>query len=239
MALIIVAVPTSATANSYATEAEFIAYAAARLNVVAGTTVSGSTCSEAEKTALIEAARELTNALWKAQRTYLAQALAWPQRYALNPDAPAITGITDIAQLYFDAGLLETAGAFVVGTSYTIVTVGTTSFTAIGASANTVGVTFTATGAGSGTGTAAPSACLPTRVKNANIELALEFLKAGTTDLAVADPNAGIIEERIDVLNTRWEPYQRPTGLARYPRVLAYIAPMLASYAGGLEVARS
>lgn len=47
-----------------------------------------------------------------------------------------------------------TAGAFVTGLSYTIVSVGSTSFTSIGASANTVGVTFKATGAGSGTGTA-------------------------------------------------------------------------------------
>ena len=46
------------------------------------------------------------------------------------------------------------AGSFIVGKSYTIKTVGTTDFTAIGASANTVGVTFTATGVGSGTGTA-------------------------------------------------------------------------------------
>ena len=47
-----------------------------------------------------------------------------------------------------------TAGAFVVGTTYTIVTVGNTNFVAIGATSNTVGVIFTATGAGSGTGTA-------------------------------------------------------------------------------------
>lgn len=47
-----------------------------------------------------------------------------------------------------------TAGAFVVGTQYTILVVGTTDFTLIGASANTVGVVFTATGVGTGTGTA-------------------------------------------------------------------------------------
>lgn len=47
-----------------------------------------------------------------------------------------------------------TAGSFAVGTEYTIASVGTTDFTAIGASSNTVGVVFTATGAGSGTGTA-------------------------------------------------------------------------------------
>ena len=47
-----------------------------------------------------------------------------------------------------------TAGSFIIGNTYTIASVGTTSFTAIGASANTVGITFVATGVGSGTGTA-------------------------------------------------------------------------------------
>ncbi len=47
-----------------------------------------------------------------------------------------------------------TAGGFVVGTYYTILVVGTTDWIAIGASSNTVGVSFKATGAGSGTGTA-------------------------------------------------------------------------------------
>lgn len=46
------------------------------------------------------------------------------------------------------------AGSFVVGSPYTILEVGTTDFTAIGASSNAVGVTFTATGIGSGTGKA-------------------------------------------------------------------------------------
>jgi hypothetical protein len=49
------------------------------------------------------------------------------------------------------------AGSFVSGTSYVIQTLGTTDFTLIGASSNTVGVTFTATGTGSGTGTAITS----------------------------------------------------------------------------------
>ena len=49
---------------------------------------------------------------------------------------------------------VTTAGSFVPGQSYTILTVGTTNFVAIGASANTVGVEFIATGAGSGSGTA-------------------------------------------------------------------------------------
>jgi hypothetical protein len=51
-------------------------------------------------------------------------------------------------------GYLTTAGAFTVGQQYKIVSVGSTSFTSIGASANTVGTIFTATGAGTGSGTA-------------------------------------------------------------------------------------
>lgn len=47
-----------------------------------------------------------------------------------------------------------TAGTFVIGTSYAIVSVGSTSFTAIGAASNTVDTVFTATGVGAGTGTA-------------------------------------------------------------------------------------
>jgi len=46
------------------------------------------------------------------------------------------------------------AGKFVVGTQYTIYTVGTTDFTAIGAANNNVGTTFVASGAGAGTGSA-------------------------------------------------------------------------------------
>jgi hypothetical protein len=46
------------------------------------------------------------------------------------------------------------AGKFVVGTQYTIYTVGTTDFTLIGAANNNIGTTFVATGAGIGTGSA-------------------------------------------------------------------------------------
>lgn len=46
------------------------------------------------------------------------------------------------------------AGKFVVGTKYVIASIGTTNFTLIGATSNTVGINFTATGAGTGTGSA-------------------------------------------------------------------------------------
>jgi hypothetical protein len=53
---------------------------------------------------------------------------------------------------------VETAGAFVVGRSYVITSLGNTVFTSIGAASNLVGTYFVATGAGSGTGTATPIA---------------------------------------------------------------------------------
>lgn len=69
----------------------------------------------------------------------------------------------DIASLYQSLGnsnvgvtpwINSTAGTFVVGIVYQIVTAGTTNFTLIGAANNNVGTQFTATGVGSGTGTA-------------------------------------------------------------------------------------
>ena len=60
-----------------------------------------------------------------------------------------------LVNMEFDQNIA--AGTFVTGHKYKIVSLGTTDFTAIGASANTVGVTFTATGAGSGSGIASES----------------------------------------------------------------------------------
>lgn len=70
-------------------------------------------------------------------------------------------------------GSTVTAGSFVTGVQYRIVTVGTTDFTLIGAASNTVGVIFTATGAGTGTGTADTTAASATfqAVYNADREL--------------------------------------------------------------------
>jgi hypothetical protein len=58
----------------------------------------------------------------------------------------------------YDLGQAQTAGAFTVGISYTIKSIGTTDFTLIGAASNTIGIIFTASGVGSGTGTATPNA---------------------------------------------------------------------------------
>jgi len=70
--------------------------------------------------------------------------------------AGATSGVLNIGSTVHQSAYdeLVTAGEFIVGTSYQIQSVGTTDFTLIGASSNTVGVIFTATGIGSGTGTA-------------------------------------------------------------------------------------
>lgn len=70
----------------------------------------------------------------------------------LELDVKADSGADDV--LTASGGTDVNAGSFVTSTTYIIKTVGTTDFTAIGASANTVGEVFTATGAGSGTGVA-------------------------------------------------------------------------------------
>lgn len=64
--------------------------------------------------------------------------------------------------------VILTAGAFIVGRTYRIVTVGTTNFTLIGAASNTIGVSFTATGVGSGTGTAQTAYLLGEMVRVGN-----------------------------------------------------------------------
>ena len=66
----------------------------------------------------------------------------------------AISSISPNGQFSFNQTTTVNAGNFAIGTIYTITTVGSTNFTLIGASANTVGVVFTCTGAGTGTGTA-------------------------------------------------------------------------------------
>jgi hypothetical protein len=185
VAITIVATVGSASANSYVTEAEFIARAATRLNVPSGTTVTGSTCTETEKAALIEALRELEVLPWIAGRTDGTQALAWPRLYAENPDAPSLFGSVSATDFWYDDD------------------------------------------------------AIPQRVKDAQIELAFEFIRAGTTDLAAADPNAGVIEKTVDVLTTRWQPHQRPTGLGRFPRIQALLGPLLRTGAGALEIVRA
>ena len=66
--------------------------------------------------------------------------------------------------LYDTSTVATAATALIAGNKYTILTVGTTNFVAIGASANTIGITFTCSGAGTGTGTATITSPIIARV---------------------------------------------------------------------------
>ena len=84
-----------------------------------------------------------------------------------------------------------TAGAFVVGVSYTIYTVGSTDFTLIGSANNNIGTVFTASGVGAGTGTATPNANNNTIVGSS----AAPTLSSGTNNTiigATADTGANL-----------------------------------------------
>ena len=74
--------------------------------------------------------------------------------------------------------IINPATATVVDSIYTIVSVGTTDFTLIGAPSNTVGVTFTATGVGSGTGTVTPDTNYTT-IGAANNDIGTIFTATG------------------------------------------------------------
>lgn len=70
---------------------------------------------------------------------------------------------------------------------------------------------------------------VPQRVKDAVMELAFQFLKAETTDIAMPEKTDGVLEKKIDVLNTKYaDPWARRRGLRRYPRVFDQLAPLLA-----------
>jgi hypothetical protein len=80
---------------------------------------------------------------------------------------------------------------------------------------------------------------IPQAVKDATMELAFQFLNAGTTDIASLDSNIGIIEKTVDVLTTRYaEPYQRAQGLKRYPRVWRLLSPLLEVTGSQINVVR-
>jgi hypothetical protein len=82
--------------------------------------------------------------------------LKMPYSFVL-PAAPSVVPGTDTIPIAYPNGYIISgyvAGTFKVGVTYTIQSVSNTDFTLIGASANTVGVSFIATGVGSGSGTA-------------------------------------------------------------------------------------
>lgn len=127
-------------------------------------------------------------------------------------------GATRHTEVRFDdlaspTGTLPTvSGAFIVGQTYVIETVGTTDFTLIGAASNTVGELFVATGPGTGTGTATvaydSASQLPAITYNAD-ELVIgnnyEIIDLGTTtdwnDIAGTSGHSYLVGDIITVIN--------------------------------------
>jgi hypothetical protein len=89
--------------------------------------------------------------------TNITETLYWfkfvPTLQTLVNFGTTYTGAEGLALVAFSLTTVG-AGNFAVGNTYTIASLGTTNFTAIGAASNTVGTQFTATGVGTGSGTA-------------------------------------------------------------------------------------
>lgn len=74
---------------------------------------------------------------------------------------------------------------------------------------------------------------IPERIEIATTELALQYLKAGTTDLSEADPQAGVIRKKIGPLDTEWASgTAHVTGWAKYPIIGDALGPLLAAQPG-------
>ena len=81
---------------------------------------------------------------------------------------------------------------------------------------------------------------IPQPVVRATCELALEILRAATTDpfASGASPSDGVKRKKIDVLETEYfDPSDRSTGLGRFPSVIALVAHLLRE-GGATEVDR-
>lgn len=81
------------------------------------------------------------------------------------PSSAQALAANDADSIMYEQGYTVTAGSFVAGKIYRIVSIGTTNFTLIGATANTVGLHFIATGVGTGTGTAELSQTVETKLR--------------------------------------------------------------------------
>jgi len=121
------------------------------------------------------------------------------------PPSPAVGDVFNVATSSVQTTV--NAGSFVIGESYTILTVGDTSWTPIGAPYSGTGATFVATGAGSGTGTATtatgtkriiykPATGQRVRTFGSGQQAGLWFGTGGTYDFMYADTavsNSGML----------------------------------------------
>jgi hypothetical protein len=102
------------------------------------------------------------------------------------PSSPQPPIVNDASSISYEQGYTVTAGAFTVGATYLITSVGTTNFVGIGAAANVTGILFTATGVGSGNGTAEYSRTVQTKLQESVSVKDFGAVGNGVTDDTVA-----------------------------------------------------
>jgi hypothetical protein len=105
------------------------------------------------------------------------------------PSAALPPIFNDASSISYEQGYTATAGAFIVGSTYLITSVGTTNFQTIGAVSNTIGILFTATGAGSGTGTAQLSRTVQNKLQESISVVDFGADPTGVTDSTTAIQN--------------------------------------------------
>jgi hypothetical protein len=129
-----------------------------------------------------------------------------------------------------------TAGSFTIGKQYTITSVGSTSFTSIGAVESKVGVRFTATGVGTGDGTAV------------DLEAAQAAARTLDTLASSMDSNlwaggkmlfAGVRDDRVITFTGQSSAAQLNTGLvgSEYPSVVTLARPLVDSGSADVAIA--
>jgi hypothetical protein len=140
-----------------------------RLNNSAWTTVTGTTLTDDENKALLEAAIELDGMTWAGLRVDTTQAMEHPRQLLVDPDSPS--------------------GSYVGSTT------------------------------------------VHQDIKNAQMELAFQYIKAGTIDVAAPAGTDGIKRSVIGPLETEYFGHGSgpAKGLGRYPRVSKWVKPFLAN----------
>ena len=103
------------------------------------------------------------------------------------PSSAQAPAANDADSILYEQGYTVTAGSFIVGKTYRIASVGTTNFTLIGATSNTVGTYFIATGVGTGTGTAELSQTVETKLRET-----VSVMDFGAVGDGVADDTSAV-----------------------------------------------